>query len=379
MAVHDHLLDDAAALATADPGDMLRAVATSGAQVRQSRDATVEAGARRVAEDGRPRAVVVAGMGGSGIVGEVLASVTGAGCPVPVVSQRAHGLPGWVGPMDLVLAVSCSGSTEETLASADEAARRGARLVTIGAAGSPLAARAQQARAVHVPVDGGGRLPRSNVWALSVPLLIIADALGLASVPDEVLTRTADDLDRAAARLGPAVGIADNPAKLLALDLLGCLPAVWASGDVAGAAAYRTACQLNENAKLPATWGALPELAHNQIVALDGPFGAGAQDGDDLFRDRVDEATAPSRLRVVLLRDRIEAERVAAQRRALVDVAAARRVPVHEIVAEGEHPLERLASLVLMGDFTSVYLALAGGTDPTPIGPITELKERITP
>jgi glucose/mannose-6-phosphate isomerase len=374
--VDERLLDDADGVLAADPGGMLRAVATSGAQVRQARDAVLESGARRVADDGRPRAVVVVGMGGSGIVGDMLTAVCGLGVPAPVISHRGHGLPGWVGPMDLVLAVSCSGTTAETMSSAEAAVRRGCRLVTVGAPDSPLAELSRQARAIHVPVDGGGRLPRSNVWALSVPLLMVADALGLARVPDEVLSRTADRLDRAAEILGPRVDLGTNRAKILALDLLGSLPVVWGSGDVSGAAAYRAACQLNENAKLPATWGALPELAHNQVVALDGPFAAGRDADEDLFRDRVDDGGSTG-LRVVLLRDTVELEPVAAQRRALVDVATRRSVPVHEVVAEGEHPLERLASLVVVADFTSVYLALLGGTDPTPIGPITELKARL--
>jgi glucose/mannose-6-phosphate isomerase len=373
----EDLLDDTEALLRADVGGMLRAVASSGAQVRQARDASEESGVRRiVAADGRPRSVVVAGMGGSGIVGEILAAVTGAGCPVPVLSHRGYGLPGWVGPMDLVLAVSCSGATEETLSSAEEAARRGCRLVTIGAPGSPLGALAEQARAAHVPVDGGGRLPRSNVWALSVPLLVVADALGLASVPDDVLAATADQLDRAAAALAPSTELTANRAKTLALDLVGTLPVVWGSGEVAAAAAYRAACQINENAKLPATWGVLPELAHNQVVALDGPF-VRAED-DDIFRDRVEEPTGASTcLQALLLRDTVESARVVRQRQALVAVAEARGVAVHEVLAEGDHPLERLASLVVVADFTSVYLALAGGTDPTPIVPITELKARL--
>jgi glucose/mannose-6-phosphate isomerase len=199
-----------------------------------------------------------------------------------------------------------------------------------------------------------------------------------------VLDATADRLDRAALEMAPGVALGANQAKLLALELAGSLPVVWGSGDVAGAAAYRTACQFSENAKLPASWGTLPELAHNQVVALDGPFGAaaggaGGDDApDDIFRDPLEEGGGRTRLQVLLLRDRVEPDRVAAQRRALVDVADARRVRVHEVVADGEHALERLASLVAVGDFTSVYLALAGGIDPTPIAPITEVKRRMS-
>ncbi|MDP9394248.1 MAG: mannose-6-phosphate isomerase [Actinomycetota bacterium] len=372
----ESVLESPQGIAAADPGGMLRAVASAGAQVRQATRLATEAGVAQVAAEGRPRAVVLIGMGGSGIAAEITAAVAGTRCPVPVLSHHAPWLPGWVGPTDLVIAVSCSGATEEVLLAAREAARRGCRLVTVGAPGSTLAATAEQARGIHLPVDPGGRLPRANVWALSVPPLLVLDALGLAAVPGDALDAAADRLDRLAATLGPASPPSQNPAKALALELAEDLPAVWGSGDVAEASAYRLACQLNENAKLPVTYGALPEIAHNQIVSLDGPF-AGTSTEDDFFRDRVDEPGAGARLRILLLRDTAEHPHVTAQRKALVEIALERGTQVHEILAQGEHPLERLGHLVLTGDFLSVYVALLRGTDPTPIGPITQMKGRL--
>ncbi|KWX09410.1 mannose-6-phosphate isomerase, partial [Carbonactinospora thermoautotrophica] len=109
--IEEAVLDDVEAMQAADAGQMLRAVASSGAQVRQAAIAAEEAGLARLREEGQPRAVVVAGMGGSGISGDVLAAVAGIGCRVPVVTLRDYTLPGWVGPMDLLIGVSCSGST----------------------------------------------------------------------------------------------------------------------------------------------------------------------------------------------------------------------------------------------------------------------------
>jgi glucose/mannose-6-phosphate isomerase len=375
--VDEGLLDDPEALAAGDPGEMLRAVATSGAQVRQALRTADDAGVARLAADGRPRAVVVAGMGGSGIAGGVLAAVCGAQSPVPVLPIHGYVLPGWVGPMDLVAAVSCSGSTEETLAVVDEARRRGCRLITVGAAASPLADLSDRARGVHVAVDAGGRLPRANMWALSTPLLVAADVLDLAAVPTGALAATADRLDAAAERCRPSSQSFVNPAKSLALQLAGSTPMIWGSGDIADVATYRFACQLNENAKMPAVFGGLPEANHNQIVAFDGPYGAGARrsDVDDLFADRVEQAERTvGALRLVLLADTEEHPQVTRRREISVQVAADRGVPVSELHAEGGHPAERLASLVSIADFASVYLALVLGVDPTPITPITQLK-----
>ncbi|MCQ0015985.1 hypothetical protein [Actinomadura madurae] len=138
-------------------------------------------------------------MGASGASGDVLAAVCGAGCAVPVFTVRGYRLPGWVGAADLVVAVSCSGSTEETLEVAAEAARRGCRLLFVGAADSPLAALAGQSRGVFVPVRSAGQ-PRSTLWGLTVPLVLAARSLRLVDVPDAVLESTAGLLEDVAHR-----------------------------------------------------------------------------------------------------------------------------------------------------------------------------------
>ncbi len=372
----DAVLDDPAALAELDKGEMLRAVATGGAQVREATLLVEPELLAPLVEDDRPRAVVVTGMGGSGIAADVAAAVAGRTCPVPVVAHRGHRLPGWVGPMDLVVAVSCSGSTEETLSATDEALRRGARVVTVGADGSPLAARADSGRALHLRVDAHGRMPRANLWGLAVPVLLVLDAVGLADVPRDLLARTADELDRTAERCAPGVDTLDNPAKSLALALVGSLPYVWGASDVASVAAARTVAQLAENAKYPGVHGPLTEVHHNQVVVMAGVFGSlgGEASEDDIFRDRVDEGPGWPRMRLLVLRDTDELPEVSRRAMASHAVAEEYAVPSSELTAEGEHPVTRLASLVAPLDFATVYLALLQGIDPSPIAPITLLK-----
>jgi len=366
-------LDDASALERADPSGMLRAVASSAAQVREARLLSVEAGVPGLADEGRPRAVVVCGMGGSGIAGDVLAGVAGLGCPVPVLTHRGHGLPAWVGATDLVIAVSCSGRTEETLSALSEAVRRGCRLLVVGAADSPLVELAVRGRGVFVPVPQG-RQPRASLWALSVPLVLAASSLGLLAGGTDGLDETADVLERIATSCRVDADSLVNPAKALALELDGALPVVWGSSPMTGTAAYRFACQLNENAGSPVTWGGLPEAGHNQIVTFDGPWAGGGD--EDVFRDRVDEPERPA-LRLVLLRDSEELPEVTRRAQAITDLADGRGVRVSALRTEGSSALARLASLVGLTDFASVYLALLQGTDPTPVAAITELKRRI--
>jgi glucose/mannose-6-phosphate isomerase len=369
-------LDDVGGLADNDPQDMLRAVATSAAQVRTSLTATREASLAAVAFDERPRAVVVAGMGGSGISGDLLAAVAGQSCPVPIVVHRGYGLPGWVGAADLVMPVSCSGSTAETLSAAVEASRRSARILGVGAAGSQLEATC---------LTGGGSFvgvamelsPRSSLWALAVPLLVAGARMGLLDLgPDDgALEAAAAQLESAATLCSPDRESFTNPAKALAAELAGSLPMVWGTGQVGPVAALRAVCQIAENAKLPAISGALPEAHHNQVVSFDGPLAGGRSD-DDLFRDRLDE-DEPLRLRLLLLRDDDTDEVAKKRAHVSADVAAARGTPVSVLGAQGDSSVERIASLIGIVDFASVYLGLAYGIDPTPIGPIDELKRAL--
>ncbi len=373
----DELLDDVGQLEARDPGQMLRAVASAAAQVREAVQLSAEAGLASLADEDHPRSVVVCGMGGSGIAGDVLAAVAGASCPVPVLTHRGHGLPTWVGAADLVVAVSCSGGTEETLSALEEAVRRGCRLLVVGAAGSPLEALGARGRALFVPV-GQGRQPRASIWALSTPLVVAADALGLLRAGPTVLEATAELLEQLAQRCRPDAGLVVNPAKQLALSLAGQLPVIWGSSPLTGVAAYRMACQLNENANTPASYGVLPEAAHNQVVAFDGPFARGLRSDDDLFADPVEEPDERTRLHLVLLRDTEEHPQVAVRATVARDLARERGVEVSELVTEGGSALERLASVVALGDFASTYLALAEGTDPTPVEAISALKRRLS-
>src|SRR6516165_9140374 len=288
-------LDDAALLEAADPSGMLRQVASAAAQVRAAARAATEADLGGLLADERPRAIVVTGMGGSGIAGEVLAAVAGPGCPVQVTTVHDYRLPGWVG-------------------------------------------------AAH---------------------------LGILDVPEQVYESAAAELERVAHLCRPDSEAFVNPAKVLALDLSGTLPMIWGTSPLAGVASARFANQLHENGKYPAIAGVLPEANHNQVVVFDGPFvaapGVAGQDQEP-----------PVPLRLVLLRDTHEHPQVARRREESARIAAERGIEVTELAAAGDQPLERLASLVQLIDYASVYLAIANGIDPAPIAAIQELKARIS-
>ena len=370
MEINDLLLDDPEGLAVGDPAGMLAATAGAGGFMRAAAGTLDVDAVERLADDGRPRAVVVVGGGGSTAAGDILNAVAGLGSPIPVITSSGPSLPGWVGPTDLVVAVSGSGSTQETLASVSEAVRRGCRLAAICPAKSELAQivgadRSAQLLALSQPADGRPLRARALLWSLATPLLLLGGRIGLVDDAPAAIARAADSLDDIARTCGPVVPIGENPAKQLALEVGQSWPVIWGTGDVGAVAAQRFSRQLAENAGLPSSCGAVPEAARTQSVLFAGPR-AVHLDADDIFRDRVEDPEPQVRLRLVLLRDSPEHPETAllADRGARVAQDAA--VPISIVRAEPGNSLDRLVALVGPTDFASVYAALALGIDPTP-------------
>jgi len=391
-------LDTPDVIEAADPGDMLRQIASAAAAVRTALRSCQETDLSAFTPDTRPRAIIVAGLGGAGLAGGMLGAVSGPGSPVQVVGAQADRLPGWVGAADAVIAVSGSGMTAETLAVTAEAARRGCRLAGVGPVGSPLHRIAEQARAPLIPVVAPGppnsTPARSRLWELAIPLLVIAERLGMARVGTEVYEQAARRLEEVSHQCRPASESFVNPGKSLALDLVGTLPLVWATSALSAVAARRFASQLSGNAKYPAIVGVLPEAAHDQIAVFDGPFTPAArpspgpagpaaepEPGDlpDLSWDLDYEDARPgfTPLRLVLIVDPGQDQRVAAQQRAVAELAAQRGIGLSELAMDGEHPLVRLAGVIQLADYASVYLAIASGIDPSLAAAVSDLQARI--
>jgi hypothetical protein len=387
--VDEALLDDPDALAAADRSGVLLSLATAGAQVREAVVRGQEAGVCDLAQDDRPRSVLVASLGGSGVVGDVLQVLAGAGSALPVTVRRGLPLPGWVGPLDLVVAVSLSGRARGPLALAAEAGRRGCRLLTVGAAESPLADVCAQARGLHVPIgvrrhrdapDAGPVSSRAALWSLLVPVLQAGHALRAVDVPDSVLADTADALDREADAARPSSESFVNPAKSLALQLAGHVPVVLADNPVTDVVARRAVAMLARTARTPAMQGSLPDDASEVVATFDGPFTPGER---DVFADPFLDPPAGPTQRLLLVREPTPEpgrdDQAAFERAALADrvreLARDVGVPVSEVQAEPGHDLVRLAGLVARTDFTSVYLALGMGLDPVTSPHVADLRD----
>jgi Bacterial phospho-glucose isomerase C-terminal SIS domain/SIS domain len=392
-------LDDTEIVEAGDPGGMLRQVASSAAQVRTALRACAEADLSALTPDTRPRAIVVAGSGGAGgsaFACDALAAICGLGSPVQVAGVSGYQLPGWVGAADLVIAVSRSGHTAEAVALAGEAARRGCDLVGVSAPGSALQELVAHARGTFIPVTPVGPA-RAMPWALTVPLLAAAARLGVARIDDDAYEAAAAAMEDVSHQCRPSSESFVNPAKSLALDLVGRLPLIWGGSPVAAAAARRFASQLAANAKYPALVGLLPEAGHDQVAAFDGPYApppepafpaaedladAGLDDDDFGFTEEDDAeleglSADDESLRLVLIADPAgEHPAVERTRTAAASLAAVRGVDVSDIAMDASaDPLRRLAATVQLLDYASVYLGIAAGIDPLAIAAIKDLRD----
>jgi glucose/mannose-6-phosphate isomerase len=304
------------------------------------------------------RNIVFLGMGGSGIVGDVIAASLNDEIPVPINVLKQIRTPMFVGPGTLAIALSYSGDTEETVSMASSAVERGAQLVVV-TAGGELSALARDAGALHLPCPAGF-MPRAAIGALVAPIVVTLFRVGLVPSGHANLVTAQAQLARRRDRCVPTVTGAANPAREIARQLGRTIPIFYGGGALGGVAAYRWKCNVNENAKAPAFWNQYPELDHNEICAW-------GQHGDvtrQLFS-------------IVELRHGFEHARLAprfAATREMLDECVHQTLTVE---AEGGGRLAQLLDLMYFGDWASCYLAMQNDVDPGPIDAIATLKSRL--
>jgi glucose/mannose-6-phosphate isomerase len=298
--------------------------------------------------------LIVAGMGGSAVGGTLARAALGDRALRPIVVIRGYGLPPWTAPESTVLCSSYSGNTEETLAAYEAAGALGARRI-VATTGGKLAAAARQDGVQVIPLPGGFQ-PRAAVgYSLVVALEVAAltgTGEGLHSEIDVAAARTEELI----ADWAPGGSQEDFP-KELARGLHATVPQIAGSG-LTSPIAYRWKTQFNENAKIPAFSHEVPELDHNEIVGWEGAGDLGRFSA--VFLD--DSDLHPR------IRQRIELTR---------GLIAGEAAATFKIESVGESAIERLLSLVFLGDLVSLYLAVLRGVDPGPVATIDRLKSTL--
>jgi glucose/mannose-6-phosphate isomerase len=300
--------------------------------------------------------IVILGMGGSGIVGDVVLSVAGPFMATPIVVCKSYEPPSFAGPTTLCIALSYSGDTEETVEAAQTAALAGARMVVV-AGGGELARLGESWDATVFGLPDGIPKPRAGLGAMAVPLLLALEHVGLfpggrgwIDLAVEQLRRRRDEL-----------AADDNAARSLARHIGRTMPLVYGAAALGVTAALRWKNEINENAKSPAFIGTVPELTHNDICGW-GQHGDVTRQVFTLVLLRHDGEHPQVMRRFELVRKWTE------------EVVSG----VEEVRAEGDGPLAQLLDLMFFGTVTSLELAAQEGVDPGPIPVLDDIKEAMS-
>ncbi len=302
------------------------------------------------------RQIVLCGLGGSAIGGDLLKSYLAGEVRIPFLVNRNYSLPRFVGPKTLVIVSSYSGNTEETIASHQEALRRKARILCITSGGKTgKLARAHRTPLIVIPP---GLPPRAALGYSFFPLLVALGKLGFTGNKAREIRETIALLEEKASAYGTP-DPATNRAFQLAELLHHRLGVVYSSTDRFDAVATRWRGQMAENGKSLLFGHVLPEMNHNELV------------GWNVLRDQMKE------MQVFFLRDKGDHRRIALRMDLTGGILAQYTPHITELRSEGDSLLARMFSLIALGDWTSFYLAILNGQDPTPVKVIDYLKAEL--
>jgi glucose/mannose-6-phosphate isomerase len=303
----------------------------------------------------QPRNVVIVGMGGSAIGGELLKDWLHDKASIPIEVCRDYVLPAYVDEKSLIIAVSYSGETEETLSAFLQAVKRRCMIVTVSSGGH-LGAFSQKLEIPYIQVPEGF-VPRAAIAYLFFPLVTVMEKIGVAKEADEV-EESLQVLREVSEENALNVPFKKNRAKKLASEIEGTIPIVYGFRQYS-AVARRLKCQFNENSKVPSKFDLFSELNHNEVV--------GWEASDNLTKN----------FSIVFLRDPEEPPEIKYRIQITKQIASPKVSRILEIQALGKKKLAKMLSAQYVGDFASIYLALLRGVDPAPTKTISYLKQEM--
>ncbi len=343
------MLDDVKKIHAVDKSNMLGVISSLPSQIERSNALVAGIDVPKM----NPSSIIVSGMGGSSVGGELIRDWLSDKIQVPLIANRTSGLPRFANRNTLAMMVSYSGNTRETLACADQAFRRGCNVVGI-TSGGKLAklCRSRESPCILLPP---GMPPRGAIGYLFSSIAYLMQEMALIRVEEE-LQEARGFLEEIRHGWSPNVEMKENDAKKIAKLLEKRTPTIYGH-TYYNAVARRWKTQINENAKTLAWWSEIPEMNHNEIE------GWAADSKGKKFA-------------AVFLRDRHENTDVRNQVRVTVEMLG-KRSKVHEVWAQGTNQLSRMLYNMYIGDYVSFYMAMLKGVDPMPVHAIQEVKKKI--
>jgi glucose/mannose-6-phosphate isomerase len=304
----------------------------------------------------KPANIIVAGLGGSAIGGDLLKDWAKTQLTVPIEVSREYKLPAYANKKTLVFITSYSGDTEETLSSFLDALKRKCMIYCISSGGA-LLKYAKKHKVPYLQVTSG-MPPRAALPYMLLPLLAYMEKAGLVKGVKEELKETFSLLEKISEENSPEKPINENFAKNTALNIGESTPAIYGFG-VYRSVAQRFKQQFNENSKSAAKWEYFPELNHNEIVGWEGRGEQCKWFSVFFIRDIAEPAEIESR---------IETTKQIMERVGLV---------MFDLEVQGNSSLAKMLSTIVIGDFISIYLAVLHGVDPTPVRTVNILKDTL--
>jgi glucose/mannose-6-phosphate isomerase len=350
------ILNNIKKMEESDPGGMYHRIYNFPSQF--------EDGLRRVQEAKLPKwdkgemiHIVLAGLGGSAIGGDLVRSYLAERLEIPFFISRNYTLPDFVNSFSLVFVSSYSGNTEETLSAFDDASNRGAKIICLTSNGR-IEEIASRARLPYVKLPKGFQ-PRAALGYSFVPVLAALEIFQFVHGEKEKIEKTQKFLEANREKYRIEVDTSENEAKQLAVKLHGKLPIIYASCDHFDTVSTRWKGQLCENAKMLAFHNVFPEFNHNELV------------GWKILSDYREH------LIVVILKDAEDHPRIKRRMEIVKSIIREQKVEVIEIESCGKELLSRMFSLIQLGDFVSFYSAMLNGEDPSPVKVIDFLKNEL--
>lgn len=304
----------------------------------------------------RPQHIIITGMGGSAIGGEILRDWLRDRTSIPIEVCRDYVLPAYANKDTLVFALSYSGNTEETLSAFVEAINRGCMVIAV-TSGRHLLSFSEKLGIPYVKIPRGMQ-PRAAIPYLFFPLPFLMEKMGILSNIEKETEEALLVLEELSREMAPQTPTKKNLSKKLAVELDGTVPVVYGFRQYE-ALARRLKAQFNENTKIPSKQDVFPELNHNEVMGWEAP------------------ETVTKQFSVILLRDPNEPPEIKHKIEATKDLALKKAQKILEIYAKGEKNLAKIFSILHVVDLASVYLAILRKTDPTPVETITKIKKEV--
>ncbi len=351
-----NVLDNLKKIREIDTEGMLEAEENFYRQLVEAKKIADSADLKKV-KDKKFAGIAFLGMGGSGFAGDIIKALIRDDIYIPVEIVKGYSLPLFIKKGWLVVSISYSGNTEETISATNQALERGCEIVIICSGGRlEKIGRVNDKTIIKIP---SGMQPRGAIGYLFFPTYLAMAYLDLVNIPSGDIDEALNLIREKAGLYNREVESGKNPAKKIALEISDYLPIVYGAEGILSTIAYRLKCELNENSKTPSWCNEFSELNHNETVGW----------------ERLKETT--KKFVILVFRDRPEWVRMKTRIEVTLSLVSKNAGKIIEIPVEGKSKLAKALSAMYLGDIASVYLALLNGINPGPVEKIESLKAEL--